>query len=268
MITRRTFAAALPAVLAANRLRGETLEERGRKLKDKMVEALGGDYFVAMHDRTEEGRAYSFFREELSGLSIVHIYTQYLEKGGPGDFPAIRERQSFLKSQDDAIIFAENAAFEVNFHGARPLADDRLQRYIETTQRNIFYIVRQRLNEPGMIFESPGGDIKENQQVEILDITDSQNRTMRVWLHHLTFLPIMQEFKLMDPQLKERRTETTRYSNYRSVKPGVMWPFSVIRERDGEKVFQMFAESVTVNSDLPAKLFSLPAGIKILKKDT
>ena len=47
-----------------------------------------------------------------------------------------------------------------------------------------------------------------------------------------------------------------------------MWPFSIIRERDGEKVFQMFAESVTVNNNLPAKLFSLPQGIKILKKDT
>ena len=248
-------------------LRGESLEERGRKLKDKLVEALGGQYFLAMHDRTEEGRAYSFFREQLSGLSIVHIYTQYREKGGPGDFPAIRERQAFLKNQDDAVIFTEGNAYEVNYRGARPLADDRLQRYIETTNRSIFYIVRQRLNEPGMIFESPGGDIKENQQVEILDVADSQNRSVRVYLHHLTFLPVMQEFKLMDPILKERRTETTRFSKYRSVKPGVMWPFSIIRERDGEKVFQMFAESVTVNNNLPVKLFSLPEGIKILKKD-
>ncbi len=30
----------------------------------------------------------------------------------------------------------------------------------------------------------------------------------------------------------------------------------------------MFAENVTVNNNLPEKLFTLPAGIKILKKDT
>ena len=87
MMTRRLFAATLPAAFA---LRGETMEERGRKLKDKLVAALGGNQFLNMRDRTEEGRAYSFYREELSGLSVVHIYTQYAAKAGPGDFPAVR----------------------------------------------------------------------------------------------------------------------------------------------------------------------------------
>ncbi len=140
---------------------------------DKLVAALGGDFYVSMHDRTEEGRAYSFFREQLSGLSVVRLYTQYRLKPGPGDFPAIRERQAFRKNQEDAIIFADGNAYEVTFRGARPLADDRLQRYIETTNHNIFYIVRERLNENGMIFESPGGDVVENQPVQVLNVTDS-----------------------------------------------------------------------------------------------
>jgi hypothetical protein len=267
MMTRRLFAVSLPAALAARRLRAETNEERGRKVMDKLVEALGGQYFTAMHDRTEEGRAYSFFREQLSGLSPVHIYTQYRMQGGPGDFPAVRERQAFLKNQDDAVIFAEGSVYEVTYRGARPLADDRLTRYIETTNRNIFYIVRQRLREPGMIFESPGGDVVENQPVVVLDVTDPQNRKVRVYLHHITYLPVMQRFKLMDPMIKEQREEVTRFNKYRSVKPGVMWPYDIQRERDGEKVFQMFSENVTVNNNLPDKLFTLPSGIKLLKKD-
>lgn len=267
MMTRRFFAVSLPAALAARRLHAETDLDRGRKLVDKLVEGLGGELFLNMHDRTEEGRAYSFFREQLSGLSIMHLYTQYRLQPGPGDFPAIRERQAFLKNQDDAIIFAEGKAFEVNFRGARPLADDRLTRYIETTNRNIFYIVRERLHENGMIFESPGGDVVENQPVQVLVITDGQNRRVTVYLHHLTFLPVMQRSFQTDPILKERREEVTRYNNYRSVKPGVMWPWSIVRERDGEKIFQMFSENVTVNNDLPDKLFTLPGGIKILKKD-
>lgn len=269
MMTRRLFAASLPAALTfgSKALRAETFEQKGRALLDKLVSALGGDTYLNMRDRTEEGRAYSFFREQLSGLSIVHIYTQYLAKGGPGDFPAVRERQAFLKKEDDAIIFADGAVHEVTYRGARPLADDRLKRYIETTNRNIFYIVRERLQEPGMIFESPGGDMMENQPVQVLNITDSQNRKVTVYLHHSTFLPVQQRFKLMDPVLKEFREEVTRFNKYRSV-GGIMWPFDIQRERDGEKVFQMFAENVTVNNNLPDKLFTLPAGIKILKKDT
>jgi hypothetical protein len=268
MMTRRFFAVSLPAAVAARRLRAETAEDRGRKLADKLVTALGGEVFLNMHDRTEEGRAYSFFRDQLSGLSIVHLYTQYPATGGPGDFPAIRERQAFLKNQDDAVIFAEGKAFEVTFRGARPLADDRLTRYVETTNRNIFYILRQRLHEKDMILESPGGDVIENQPVQVLTITDYQNRKVTVYLHHLTFLPVLQRTYMMDPILKERREEVTRYNKYRSVKPGVMWPYDIQRERDGEKIFQMFSESVTVNDNLPDKLFTIPIGVKMLKKDS
>jgi hypothetical protein len=266
-MTRRLFAVTLPAALAARRLHAETDEERGHKLLDKLIDALGGDYFLNMHDRTEEGRAYSFFREQLSGLSIVHLYTQYRMQSGPGDFPAIRERQAFLKNQDDAIIFSEGTVYEVNFRGARPLPDETLKRYVETTNRNIFYIVRQRLHEKGMFFESPGGDVIENQPVQVLNVTDLQNRKVTVYLHHLTFLPVMQRTFMLDPVLRERREDVTRFNNYRRAKPGIMWPWAILRERDGEKIFQMFAEGVTVNNDLPDKLFTLPTDIKILKKE-
>jgi hypothetical protein len=243
------------------------MEERGKKLLDKLVEALGGSNYLNMRDRTEEGRAYSFYRDQLSGLSVVRIYTQYLDKPGPNGFPAVRERQAFGKKFDDAIVFAEGAAHEVTFRGARPLPDDRLRRYIETTHRNILYIIRARLKEPGMIFESPGGDVIENQPVQVLNVTDSDNRTVTVYLHRSTFLPVMQKFKLMDPAIKERREEITRFNKYRSVGPGVMWPYDIQRERDGEKIYQMFAESVSVNNDLSDNLFALPSGIKILKKE-
>jgi hypothetical protein len=270
MMTRRHFALTLPTVLAApaitGRLRAESPEDKGRKLKDQLVDALGGERFLNMHDRTEQGRAYSFFREQLSGLSVVHIYTQYQAKAGPGDFPAVRERQAFGVKQDDAIIFADGSVYEITYRGARPLADERLNRYIETTNRNIFYILRQRSREEGMIFESTGGDVVENQPVLVLKVTDPQNRTVTVYLHHTTFLPVMQRFSLMDPILKERREEVTRFNKYRSV-GGVMWPYDIQRERDGEKIFQMFAENVTINNNLADKLFVLPSGMKLLKKD-
>ena len=43
-----------------------------------MIYALGGDAFRNMRTRTETGRAYSFYREQLSGLSVARIYTKYL----------------------------------------------------------------------------------------------------------------------------------------------------------------------------------------------
>ena len=45
-----------------------------------------------------------------------------------------------------------------------------------------------------------------------------------------------------------------------------MWPFDIQRERDGEKIYQMFSDSVAVNKGLTDSLFTLPANMKILKK--
>ena len=53
-------------------------EKRGKELIDKTVQALGGENFLKMADRVETGRAYSFYREQISGLSIAKIYTRYI----------------------------------------------------------------------------------------------------------------------------------------------------------------------------------------------
>jgi hypothetical protein len=45
-----------------------------------------------------------------------------------------------------------------------------------------------------------------------------------------------------------------------------MWPFTIERQRNGYKVFQMFADKVEIDPELPATIFDLPAGAKVLKK--
>ena len=66
--------------------------------------------------------------------------------------------------------------------------------------------------------------------------------------------------------INDRREELTRYAKYRDVGSRVMWPYDVQRERDGEKVYEMYAEKVTVGDPLDDSLFELPTGAKILKK--
>ena len=68
----------------------------------------------------------------------------------------MRERQTFGKDEDYYVLFTDNNGYMVTFRGARPMPTERYTRWIETTRRNIFYILRNRLKEPGMIFESQG----------------------------------------------------------------------------------------------------------------
>ena len=252
------------AIIAAS---AETNQERGKRIVDEAVAALGGDNFLQMQDRVESGRAYSFYREELNGLSIAKIYTRYLirpEPPVPG-FVGVREREAFGKKEDSAVILADGKGYDITFRGARPLPDDRLERFKESTLRNVFYILRQRLGEPGLIMEFRGTDVVENQSVDIVDITDADNRIVTVYFSHVTHLPAKQVTYRRDPQTKDRVEEVTRYSKYRDV-GGVMWPYDIQRERDGEKIYQMYSDSVAVNKDLKDNLFTLPADMKILKK--
>jgi len=257
------------ATLIASTPPAETRQQRARRVVDEAVAALGGQNFLQMQDRTETGRAYSFYREQLSGLSVAHIYVRYLTRPEPPQpaFFGQRERQAFGKDQSSAVLFNEKGeGFELTFRGARPLPDATLDRYKDSLLHNILYILRMRLGEPGLMFDSQGSDVRENQPVEIVDITDADNRTLTVYFNRTTKLPVYQVFKRRNPDDKQWDIEATRFSKYRDVGGGVMWPFAVERERNGEKIFEMYADSIAINKDLKDDLFTLPANMKILKK--
>jgi hypothetical protein len=271
MVTRRTFAFAMASagVGFERAARGfATAKDKGREIVDKTIAAMGGDAFRDMETRTEIGRAYSFYHERLSGLSIARLYTRYPQfenQAGPPQLH-IEERQVFGKKQEDAIILTGKDGYEVTFRGAKPLAEDRITQFRESTLHDFLYILRQRRNEPGLEFESKGKDVTENQPVETLDIYDSENRTVTVWINSDTWLPVKQRYYRWDPIIKDRREEVTRYTRYRESGHGVMWPHATTRERDTEKIFEMYADEVKVDTPLQDSMFELPRGITILSK--
>jgi hypothetical protein len=248
-------------------LHAETVQERGKRVVNECLDALGGDRYLKVQNRVVAGRAYSFYREQLSGLSIAKIYTRYYS--GVTDTAhelAVRERENFGKKEDYGVLFQEKAAYDITFRGARPLADDRFARYKETTLRDIFYILRIRRSEP-LIYESRGADVLQNAPVEIVDITDADNRTTTVYFHQITKLPVREVFYRRNEVTKDKDEEITLFSKYRDVE-GVQWPFAIERERNGEKIFEIFADSAkTDDPKVQDSLFELPSSIKLLKPE-
>jgi len=250
----------------AGMVRAETRLERGKRVVDECLAALGGPRFLAMQNRVETGRAYSFYREKLQGLSIAKIYTRYTTVSDTAHDLAVRERELFGKKLDYGVLFGETEAYDVTFRGARPLPAERFARYKESTLRNIFYILRVRLREPGMVYESRGADVLDNRPVEIVDISDADNRITTVYFDQTTKLPTRQVFTRMDPKTREKDEEVTLFSKYREA-GGVQWPLAIERRRNDEKIFEIFAESVEINKNLSDELFALPSGAKILKPE-
>jgi len=242
-------------------------EQRAKKVIDDAVAALGGDKFLNMEDRVEAGRAYSFYREQLAGLSIAKIYTRYITvpEGKSGEELGVRERQAFGKNEDSAVVLREDNAWDINWRGAKALTKEQFDRYRDSTLRNILYILRQRRNEPGLIFEARGVDVVDHQPVETVDITDSENRVVTVYFNQDTKLPVKQKFSWRDPQTRERNDEVTTFARYKEVN-GIQWPHEITRERNGERIYQIFADSMMFNQDLTDDLFSDTATGKSAKK--
>jgi hypothetical protein len=242
----------------------QTPPGKGKEIIDKSVAALGGDRFVQMKNRVASGRIYSFFHDELSGLDVATIYTEYLGQTRSNGV-ALREREVLGKKQDYSYLFLEDQGWDITYRGARPIPDENWDRYARTTRNDILYFLRQRRNEPGLEFDYIGTDVYLSTHVEIVDIIDATNQVIRIYFDHNTLFPVRESYTWMNPETRERNEEITNFDKYRDA-GGVMWPFTIERQRNGYKVYQMFASKVEVNQALPPGIFELPPGARTLKK--
>jgi hypothetical protein len=255
------------ALLAAQST--ETPAERGKRLVSEALQAMGGEAFLNMRDRVESGRVYSFYRSEITSLSLAKIYTQYVA-GAPGKL-GLRERESFLsespgRPETNALLFREDGGWNITFRGAEPLDEQRYQTFQETTRRDIFYILRCRLNEPGWDFYWKSTDVFDNRPVEMVEMTDAANQTMTVTFDQDTKLPMREVYRQRNEKFKDFDTEATMFANCHDAGHGVQWPTNIRRERNGDKVFEMYSDTVEVNRNLPDSLFEIPAKTKSLPK--
>ena len=253
------------AVSALGQAPVDLSDDKAKAVVQQALQALGGDRFVNLHFRTSTGRIYSFFRDQTVGSDIAKIYTEYLPEA-PKDGVAIRERQFLGKKLDYSYLYLENRAWDVTFRGARPIEDEQWQRYVRTMQNDILYFLKYRYHEPGLFFDFIGSEVYLSRHVEIVEITDSERRTIRVYFDHNTHLPLRETFSWLDPDSKYKNDEVLDYDKYRDIGGGVMWPFTVERSRNGYKSFQMFANTVEANGNVPSNAFELPAKAKMLNR--
>jgi hypothetical protein len=265
-VTRRTFGALLAAPLI---IRAENAKTRGEQAIKECIAALGGNTFLNMQDRLETGLAASFYREKVSGMSPAELHTRYREPPNPipVSFDGLLERQVFGKKKEDVVLFTPDGGWEVTFRGVRPLPDETVSKHKEAVIANFLYILRMRLNEPGLSIEHHGLDVADNQRVERVDILDDADRSISVYLNADTKLPVMQRYMRFDPFYKEKIEEVTRWSKYRQI-GGLTWPLTVVREHDGEMIYQMFSDRFSINNNFDPKLFQLPQGMQMLKKES
>ena len=246
------FAAARPAAPADSR------QAQGKQLVLDSLQALGGDTFLKMRNLTQSGRAYSFYHRDLSGLAVFTRYEKYepMMAAAAADWLPVSRRDVYTEKGDYYALFKNGKGWEVTFHGARPLPQERIEQFRDSMHRNYFYFLRYRLNEPDMYFYYKGTEVINNVPTDAVDISDHDGESITVYLRMSDHLPIQQVYLRRDPKTRVPYEEKSIYSKYRGV-DGVTLPWNIRQERDGDKTFEFYGNVAEINQPLNDALFDL-----------
>jgi hypothetical protein len=239
-------------------LPAETRQEQGKRLVLESLQALGGEAFLKVHNLTQAGRAYSFYRENLSGLAVFTRYENYepMQADAPADWLPVSRRDIYTEEGDYYALYKNGQGWEVTFRGARPLPQDRIVQFRDSMRRNYFYFLRYRLNEPDLYFYYKGTEIINNVPTDAVDISDSEGESITIYLQMSDHLPVQQVYLRRDPKTRIPYEEKSIYSKFREV-DGVTLPWNIRQERDGEKVFEFFGQTAQINQKLDPGIFEL-----------
>ena len=85
---------------------------KARGIIQQGIQALGGDAYLNIRDREQQGRGYGFHAGRPSGGGSVFW--------GFSEFPD-KERVEITKERDIAELYIGNKGYEITYKGARPI---------------------------------------------------------------------------------------------------------------------------------------------------
>ncbi len=224
--------------------------EKGRALLEAAVQTLGGQAFLHARDFRAEGRAFQFGREEqLSGMARFVEYEKFPDK----------VRQELGRDKDVIVVFNGDKGWDKDFHGVREYPEDELRRIRENRLLGVEHVLRYRLNEPGLSVRFLNSDVVAGHPVDWVEVADAENRVVNIAIEQASRLPVRREWSRRNPQTRVREDEVEVLGNYQNAS-GILTPYYSLRERNGQKIFEVFITSGAYNLNLPDSLFERPPG--------
>jgi hypothetical protein len=219
---------------------------KAKQLIQQTIEAFGGEAYLNMRDITCSGRAGQFGHSgELNGFAR---FVDYVE-------PPTMERTENLPQRNIVEVYNGDKGWMMDRGGVSEASITDLAHFQEDVRRDTFNILRNRIQEDGMIVRYGGLDIVNLHEVDWVELVDSDDRTIRFAFERTDHLPIEKIVQTRDPNTRVTTEEIELYSNYHPI-DGIQTPFQIERDRNGMKTYQVFFDSCQYNTGLPASLFT------------
>jgi len=239
---------------------GQTADQRGRKLLDEMLEALGGDAWLNRENVRETGHLARFFRGAPTGLVIDFTTTRQFAKGQRPDAQRIgfiTDKSIILpgKKIDIVQIWIDNAGHEVTFKGNTKLPQDQVDDYYRRQDHSIESIFRVWLNSPGVMVVAEGTTMVERRITERVSILSANNDAVTLDIDAQTHLPRRRTFQWRNTTFKDFDEDAEEYDDYHTIQ-GLPTAFTITRYHNGDMASQTFYSKVEYNVDAPPEIFN------------
>lgn len=219
---------------------------KAREILQQTIQALGGQAYLNVRDVSCTGRYGQFGHSgDLEGYEKFFEFTMLPDK----------DRTEHSKKRNIIEVYNGDKGWIMDRGGVQDAPADALKDFQDNTKKDIDYILRSRLSEPGMIFRYAGPDIVDLKESDWVELVDSEGRTIRIAIDRATHFPIRKVIVTRDPTTRLRSEEVDYYSEYFPVN-GVQTPLKYTHERNGQKIFQVFFEECKFNTGLSDSLFT------------
>jgi hypothetical protein len=245
---------------APTHAKGETQEQRGRKLLDQMLEALGGDAWLNRHNVRFLGRAGRFFQGAPNGIVIDFTATRQFANGDRPDAQRIgfiTDKSMILpgKKIDIVQIWINNTGHEVTYKGNTTLPKDQVEDYYRRQDHSIESIYRVWLKAPGVMVIDEGSTMVERRLTERVSILSANNDAVTVDIDQATHLPRRRTFQWRNATFKDLDEDAEEYDDYHTIQ-GLPTAFTISRYHNGDMSSQTFYTKVEYDVDLPPETFN------------
>ena len=228
-------------------------QENARKAKallDQAIQALGGQAYLAIHDKELQGRGYTFYHGRPTSTGVV--FWSFFE------FPD-KERVELTKERDVTELYVGEKGFEITYKGAKPLEEKDLGPYLRRRRFSLDTLLRVWVNDPKVALFYEGNAVAAEKPALKVTLINGVDEAVDLYLDADTHLPLKKTFTWRDPVDKQKNVEDEIYDNYRPVQ-GIMTPYSWTRYFNDDMAGQRFLSGATYNQALDQAMFDVHSG--------
>ena len=245
-------ASTIPSAQSAPEAQGEN---RGRKLLEQMVDALGGDAWLNRTDWISYGKGATFYKSQPN--PYVSEFEEYTRAQPFGVRVIIVSKLGVFiptTKRDVAVIWTLDDGYEVTFRGKKELPKDEVEDYQRRRRHTLDVVVKDWLKQPGVMVTYEGTGLVGRRLADKVSVLTASNDEVTIALDESNHRPLSRTFQWRDATYKDYDTDEEQYDNYQPVQ-GIMTPLTITRLHNGDTVSQRYLTKVVYNSKLSSDLF-------------